>query len=135
METPFYIYGAGGHAREVIEAAILSGLRPAGVLDDHPCAESMFAIPIFNAREFSFPHAFRFVVAIGATEVRREKFLLLKSHGGEPIAIMHPRAYVSPSAIIGDDTFVGMGALISHNIEAHKKAISPNRRECIVVGK
>ena len=104
MKTPFYVFGAGGHTKCVIEAAIASGIRPDATFDDCPEINNIFGIPVFKTSEFTLNKPFSFIVAIGNCQVRREKFELLIAAGGQPQTVIHPRAYISPSAQIGRGT-------------------------------
>lgn len=112
MNSPFYLYGAGGHGAECLEAAIAAGYPPDAVLDDHPGATHLLGVPVFQAAAFlraalfAEQPAFRFLVAIGDTAQRRDKFEGLLALGGIPQTIVHPRAYISPSASIGPGSIV-----------------------------
>ena len=73
-QKPFYIFGAGGQGRCILNAALEAGYRPSAFLDDHPQASDLLGVPIFGAAGFPFEPGFRFVVGIGDCERRREKF-------------------------------------------------------------
>ena len=133
MNTPLYIFGAGGHAKCVIEAARLSNLQPSAVLDDHPRVDSLCGLHVFRAADFPLAKPFRFIVAIGNCAIRRQKYELLLAAGGQPQTVIHPRAYVSPSAqigegsvllhfstvdadsIIGENCILNIGSIVGHD--------------------
>jgi len=203
---PFLIFGAGGHAKAVIEAARASNNAPDLIADDDPRASSFLGVPVLAANDIDkLPNGFRFVVAIGNCATRKEKFQWLCDLGGEPETIIHPRACVSSlsqigagtvifpmatidpcvsigensiiniGAVVGHDcrignhchvsanaalgggavvedcawislgasvqegttigegAFIAMGAMISRDVPAHHKAISPHRREAAIL--
>lgn len=199
---PFYIFGAGGHAKCVFNAAIESRIEPSAFIVDHPNQNRLFETPILDVSRIS--GEFQFVVGIGDFKIRREKFNLLRFLGGVPVTIIHPAASVSryatigagtvilsramidpsvrigenaiinvgalighdciveddahvsagavvgamshvgvgafvgigalinPGVDIGRECFIAMGALVNHDVPAFKKAISPNKRECLI---
>jgi sugar O-acyltransferase (sialic acid O-acetyltransferase NeuD family) len=139
MKSPFYIFGAGGHGKCVIEAARAAGNPPDAVIDDSPHVSELLGVPAIRPQDVDFKSGFRFVIAIGDCGTRREKFEMLRRFGGEPKTVIHPRAYVSesaqigvgsvvlaqssidPSVIIGENVLVNLGAVIGHDciVESH----------------
>lgn len=129
----FLIYGAGGHAKAVIDAAIESGSFPDAILDDHPTVDRLLGIPVFQTSSIVLPPEFRFHVAIGNCKMRKEKFEFLRSLGGIPATVIHPFSSVSrfsevgvgtsilhgavidPCVKIGDNCIVNDGAVIGHD--------------------
>lgn len=97
------ILGAGGHGRVVKETAEATGMyEHISFLDDHnPDAEGVLDdYKLFCGR---YEAAF---VAIGDNRLRSLWQEKLKLAGYSIPTLIHPRAYVSPSAIIGSGTIV-----------------------------
>jgi UDP-perosamine 4-acetyltransferase len=115
------IFGAGGHAAVVADAAVAAGFVIAGVLaeprppadgrssfggvpwlgdPDHPGA----ALDDLLARG-ALVHA-----AVGEPTLRRR---WLECRMSSAVAIVHPTAVISPSATIEPGTFVGPGAVVN----------------------
>lgn len=203
---PLLIFGAGGHAKAVIATALASGVLPDLVAADGSREKSFLGIPFLPAEDVAhIEGGFRFIVAIGNSSIRRQRFDWLLSVGGEPLTLVHPRASVSEyveigrgsvifalahidpcvsigencilnagamighDSIIGDDchisvnaclgggchvgrgawvsigaaikegvrigeeSFVSLGAILSHDLPAKHKAISPHKREAIIL--
>ncbi|MFI4898470.1 MAG: NeuD/PglB/VioB family sugar acetyltransferase [Phycisphaerales bacterium JB059] len=133
------IVGGGGHARVVIEAATLAGLRPVGVLDDCEtpvaCASPGAPPRVGPLGELSerAQRGESFVIAIGALWLRRQIIdQLARDEVDEQAAsgVIHPRAIVSPEASIGAGVFVGPGSVV--NPGAHVGAHAILNSGCIV---
>jgi sugar O-acyltransferase (sialic acid O-acetyltransferase NeuD family) len=119
--NPLIIFGAGGHGKCIINAALLSRECPALVIDDAPKCAELLGVPV--VRSYCPKQGFRFVVAIGHSETRREKFDLLVSYGGLPATIIHPAASVADGSEIGDGTVVLSGATIDPSVTVGENCI------------
>lgn len=126
--TPLWIIGAGGHAKVVIEAALLSGQYVvAGCLDDRPdvLGTTVLGIPVVGPiSEASIvanqvQHA---VMAIGSNSARARIVHRLDDwlHWA---SVVHPRAIVSPTATIGEGTVVCAGAVVQAAAAVGRHAI------------
>lgn len=133
LMNPLLIFGAGGQAKCIANAAIQGGESPFAFLDDNPKSATLFGLPVLFTETFSPPTQFRFIVAVGNPVFRREKFDWLKRLGGEPATIIHPDASVSllseigpgtivfanamldPCVSIGENCIVNCGAMIGHD--------------------
>jgi UDP-perosamine 4-acetyltransferase len=118
---PLVLIGGGGHALVVAEAAHLAQLPIAGFLDDNPAAP-LAAILIDLPHPFPVPahlgtleatHQLtgrHWIIATGDLAHRRSMLRALGT-GRELIhsarAVIHPTAYISPSAVVGAGAFVG----------------------------
>jgi len=112
-DRPIILLGGGGHARVVAEAALLGGRRVAGLLDDRPDAVIRLG-ELQIARLGPFEHLSAVadeacIVAVGDLALRRE---LIGRLAGEAATVVHPSAFVSPSAAVGEGVFVGPGAVV-----------------------
>lgn len=120
------LIGGGGHALVVLEAAMESGRSVRGFFDDdaHAVAWSRAQLGRLGTLGHAVKHlAFdgdeRFVVAVGGLELRRrvidECASQVPAGGHSPhaaAAVVHPRAWVSPSATLGVGVYVGPGAIV-----------------------
>ena len=105
------ILGAGGHAKVVAETALASGVASRiAFLDDHP-SHSVLGWPVIGPLDQAlqpsiqeqFPAA---LVAIGHSATRLRWLTKLQSAGYQLPALIHPSAWVSPSAHIGSGSVV-----------------------------
>ncbi|HXH11865.1 MAG TPA: acetyltransferase [Alphaproteobacteria bacterium] len=128
--TRVWIYGSGGHAKVVIDAAEQAGLLIAGVVDDAPekWGTRLFGYGIIGGLEALLKtrsegdHAF---VAIGDNQARQQIANRLDAFGIRLITIVHPSARVGravhladgcilmPGAIVNADSRIGRGVIVN----------------------
>jgi sugar O-acyltransferase (sialic acid O-acetyltransferase NeuD family) len=108
------LVGGGGHGIVVAEAAKASGWRLGGFLDDNPDAivrdaglRSLGGLLDNPARHAKA----RRIVCLGDLALRRRTVDSLVRHASWG-TVVHPAAYVSPSATIGRGVFVAPGAVV-----------------------
>lgn len=111
------VVGAGGYGRSVAEAAAASGaFTVVGFADDRwPDLEPIWGLPILGRTGDLAglrAHASAAVIAIGNNSRRRALFDQAAGAGFELISVIHPRAIVSPSALVGRGVTVMAGAVI-----------------------
>jgi len=112
------VVGAGGHGKVVAEAAIASGTwREVAFLDSRfPELRSVLDWRVVGddrdvARHLAqYPEIF---VAIGDNRARVERLRVCLESGFRAAIIVHPRAWVSPSAHIGPGVIVVGGAIVN----------------------
>lgn len=111
------IVGGGGHAVVVADAAREVGLAIAGFLDDNPEAplsnrlDRLGSLAMLERADFVGRHPV--ILATGDLTFRRALIGALAGRSGYRLAnVVHPRAYVSPTARMGMGVFVGPGAIV-----------------------
>jgi sugar O-acyltransferase (sialic acid O-acetyltransferase NeuD family) len=103
------IVGAGGFGREVLQYASDAcadgvGYRIKGFLDDNSAGLAAFATSVGivgSVAEYEIQPQDRFIIAIGTPDVRRAVADRLTARGAQFLTIIHPRAYVAPTASLG----------------------------------
>lgn len=117
LKRRLVIIGAGGHGRSVAEAVMASGeFQIVGFVDDaNPALSQLWGLPMLG--RVSQVQDFRgcadvAIVAIGPNEVRRNLCARLLGAGFGLATVIHPRAIVSPSAIIGSGSAIMAGAIV-----------------------
>jgi UDP-perosamine 4-acetyltransferase len=119
------IVGGGGHALVVAEAATLAGLTVAGFLDDNPGAAIASGSPSATRlggladaasvlRDAAREGGAGWIIALGELALRRRLIDGLAAEGlaARAANVVHPAAYVSPSARLGRGIFIGPQAAI-----------------------
>ncbi len=107
---PLVIVGAGGHGRSVLELVRLDGrYQVQAFLDDQQAAGTqVMGVPVWGptalldqlpARGVSSVH-----VAIGHNRTRQTLCARARAAGLELATLVHPRAFASPSAVLGAGT-------------------------------
>ncbi len=147
------IYGGGGHAKSLIDLIRLVGLyRIHGILDDGiPVGTRILDIPVLGGGELlpvlrrqGLGKAVNAVGGIGSITPRLAVYEKLTDAGFDCLTVVHPRAFIEPTAhvaagcqvffnaYIGSEVKVGFGsiintaAIISHDCQLGKYTnISP----------
>ncbi|MGQ9623569.1 MAG: acetyltransferase [Candidatus Caldatribacteriaceae bacterium] len=112
-----YVVGGGGHAKVVLSALQAAGVRVDGILDDDPQKQGLEILgvkiigTIAKAAEFGKAKG---VLAIGDNCTRQ--LLAKKLSEWEWLTVIHPKAYVHPTAKIGPGTVIFAGAIIQPDV-------------------
>jgi sugar O-acyltransferase (sialic acid O-acetyltransferase NeuD family) len=112
------IVGAGGHGRSVAEAVLMADhFSLVGFLDDDAFArrEEVWGLPVLGpatAFENYANKATHAVVAIGNNVLRQKLFVQLQAAGFALARVIHPKAIVSPRALLGSGVAVMAGAIV-----------------------
>ncbi len=154
------LYGAGGHAKAVLEMIqAIGAFGVAGIVDDNPAltGTSVLGVPVLGTRA-ALPGLLERGVLLAANgvggiiniEIRVKLFELLADYGFAFPILRHPRATVEPSARLEDgvqvfaNAYVGSaavlhercmvnsGAIVSHDCEIGRYAhLAPG---CLLAG-
>lgn len=117
ITTRLLVVGAGGHGRSVAEAAELSGqFEVMGFLDDAaPVGERVLGSyvlgPVASMADYCSV-VDKAIVAIGNNAVREKLMQQLTECGYAMATAVHPRAFVSPSAVVGQGSAIMAGAIV-----------------------
>lgn len=113
-EDSILLLGAGGHAKVVLDALLLTGTPRAAVdvADDAAALQGLdfLGAPVRLARDCVGRW---FHVAIGATATRERVYTRLQAEGRVPLAVVHPAASVSALATLGEGVFVAAQAVVA----------------------
>ena len=115
MSRSLVIYGAGGHGLVVAEAAEAAGRRIVGFLDDRVEAGSPVGpwhVIAPSILDEDAP-ALEVIAAVGDNAARQALHERLVQAGHQPASVIHPTAWVSPSAVLGQGVYVGARAVVS----------------------
>lgn len=150
------LFGAGGHAKVLIDAAIKSCREVAYLLDSNAGKENQRLLNFEIKRYFENMDisAFEFVVAIGNDKVRQQWYDKLSRHL-PPGIIIHPSAAVTnfcdigsgtvvlgnvninPDTYIGKNVIINTGAIVEHDCYiGHHCHIAPHATMCggVIIG-
>lgn len=129
-----YILGAGGHAKVVYDAAAACGVHIDGLaVADTRCA-GFNNIRVISEEDIVTGD--RIILGIGDNRIRTLLFNELKMIKAEVLTIIHPEAWVSPNASLGEGSVVLAGAIVNHSAAIGKACIINTRavveHDCIV---
>ena len=108
------VFGAGGHAKVVVDTARSAGFTIVGIIGMPGQSESVLGVPVVHSSEGIEADAF--IVAIGDNDVRARVFAEQSTTGMPAAVVVAPSATVSESVTLGAGTFVAPGAII--NVDA-----------------
>jgi sugar O-acyltransferase (sialic acid O-acetyltransferase NeuD family) len=127
------IYGAGGHAKAVMEMVQALGVyQIAGILDDNPALKGrqVLGIPVLGGRgllpqlrQKGLLLAANGVGGILDIAVRVRLFEMLAQAGFDFPALAHPRAMVEPSATLGEGVQVFANAYVGSSAVLHSRCM------------
>lgn len=111
------LFGAGGHAKVVIDAFLAGGGKPEqlSVLDGDPALHGARILGIEIAPLAVGPELAGATchVAIGNAGIRERISREILAAGGHLATIVHPAAILSPDARVGAGAFIAAGAVIA----------------------
>ena len=142
MIKKYYVFGASGHGKVVLDMLISNEVNVAAIIDDNPKAETLLNIPVLNTNDIKHPKQCVFTIAVGNNNIRKQiveknifTFFNIKhksasvskfSFLGEGIVIM-ANAVVNVAAKIGNHCIINTGSVIEHDcILEDYVHISPN---------
>lgn len=102
-------YGAGGHAKVVIEAWMASGGKVTAVYDDNESIKTLLGKSVSGKYQPNkFPDT-KLLITIGNNKIRKD----ISSKVGNAFGkVIHPSTIISPSAKIDDGTVVMAGGIL-----------------------
>ncbi len=127
------LYGAGGHAKAVLEMAqAIGAFRIAGIVDDNPALTgiSVLGIPVLGTRDI-LPQLAAQGIRLAANgvggiiniDIRVKLFELLAGCGFAFPSLRHPRATLEPSAQVEDGVQVFANAYVGSSAILHEKCM------------
>ncbi|TKH33151.1 acetyltransferase [Paenibacillus polymyxa] len=114
----YIVFGAGGHAKVIVDILRTSGEEIIGVLDDHCKEETWNGLPLLEGRNqidqlVSLHPEARFLVAIGDNTTRLKMVSQFKAAGVKFGNAIHPSAVISPSSFIGEGSVIMPNSVIN----------------------
>jgi len=111
------LLGAGGHGRVLLEALLPKTLD--AILDARPGLAEVAGVPVLGGDDLlpslaaqGFSHFVGGVGSTADTTARANLFRAAVAAGLKPLAVLHPTAWISPSARLGDGCQVLARAVI-----------------------
>ena len=125
MSINLIIVGVGGLGREVLDYANDTAKQTGqfsikGFLDDNPDAlcngNFNLSVPVIgDSYSYQVQDDDRFLVAVAEPDIRKSIVARLEAKGARFMSVVHPRAYVSPSASLGNGCMISPFATVATN--------------------
>jgi acetyltransferase EpsM len=119
-EVKYWIYGASGHGKVVLDCLLANDILVKGFIDDDSQKKRLNDLPVFN-RSYIRPEMDKVVFGIGENNIRKHLAEILKYNY---LTVIHPSAAISPFVQIGQ------GTVIFHNTVVQSGTIVGNH--CIL---
>jgi sugar O-acyltransferase (sialic acid O-acetyltransferase NeuD family) len=116
-----YLYGAGGHAKVVIDILKSKQIIVPAIFDDNPDIDTFMGIPVSHTHIYS-----PLIISIGNNAVRKNIAERLDEQTFCP-AVLARSVTVSDSALIEEGTVVMQGAIIQSSVKIGKHSIINTR--------
>ena len=134
------VYGSGGHALAVFDAAAAAGFLPHAVVDPFADAPEVFGLPVFTSLERLNLNTTHLCLGVGANFDRETLYNFIQKHypSARFPVISHPSASISPSAEVaagailmaqsnlGPGSSVGVGSIVNSAASLDHEAILGN---------
>lgn len=117
MQKHLVILGQGGYARTLQDLAEQLGYDIIAMLDDKDLAHPLASFTCYISLDTYF------IPAFGNNEFRLSWVKKLQASGAKLATLIHPTAYVSPKAKIGEGVVVLPHAIINTDVEIHRGSI------------
>lgn len=111
---PLYVAGAGGFARETLDAVLACGDTAAAFLADDGAGSVVRGLPVLAIE--AAPAGAEFVVAISDPPARRRVVDRLVGAGLRPVSVVDPRAVIGPGSRVGAGSVVLGHAFVSSDV-------------------
>ena len=120
MKKDIYLIGVGNYTEVIIELAQDCGFNIKGLYhyNHELLGEKVLGYPIIGCTEDLYQKDItgkNFAVTMGNNKMRHEIASKLRNLGAHTPNLIHPRAFISPSATLGQGCFIHLNAKISTN--------------------
>lgn len=106
-----YLYGAGGHAKVIIEIAEIIGVQVMGLVDANPKVTTVLDYPVYQNSENGNEY---WIISIGNNNIRKKISCLMIDKVF--IKLIHPSSNISKRATIGVGTVIMAGVSINTGV-------------------
>jgi sugar O-acyltransferase (sialic acid O-acetyltransferase NeuD family) len=122
MEDALLVLGAGGHAKVVIDTARAQGWSVYAAVDDNPSlwGHPIEGVPVLGSLETAAGWQGWAIIAVGDN---RTRYAVSQRYALRWATLIHPTAWLSPSAKIGEGTLVAAGVVVQPEAQIGRHAI------------
>ena len=120
MTRRLIAYGASGHGKVVVDAALAEGWEVVGFADDDGAkrgqriaGRSVVAAGIDELRRVCEREGALVIVSVGHCAIRKRLFDAVVAAGLTPGSVVHPSAVLAPGVWVGAGTLIAAGAVVN----------------------
>lgn len=124
MDTKYYIFGASGHGKVVLDVMFSNGIAVTAVVDDQPKEATLLNIPVLPTEQYATTSADQFLIAVGNNAIRKK---IVAQHSFNYYKAIAASALVSTFATLGEGTVVMPQAVINAATKIGKHCIINSR--------
>jgi sugar O-acyltransferase (sialic acid O-acetyltransferase NeuD family) len=133
MKNKYYLFGASGHAKVILDILFSRNITVTAVLDDDPKASNLSTIPVIHSNQFQFSEGQKFIISIGSNAIRKK---IVENNTYDYYTAIHLESSVSSFASIGEGTVVMPQVVINSDAKIGKHCIINSRsvveHDCIL---
>lgn len=104
-----YLFGAGGHAKVILDLLKENDIELSGIIDDNPHLQEWMGYPVLSS---NIEQLSPVLISIGSNNVRKRIADLLYQKGASFGTVVSTHALVSPYATIGEGSVVMHGGIV-----------------------
>lgn len=116
MNGNVFIYGTGGHGRELASIALAGGLSKglslAGFVDDADCSTRPFDLPVLKFEQI-VRRNFHVLIGVGMPQARKNLVRRVEEAGLSLVGLRHPSAIVLGDCQIADTAVLFPGVVVT----------------------
>ena len=119
------LIGAGGHAKDVCDAARAQGRSVVGFVDDDRTlwGTEVVGLPVLGGFEWLSGRSAVAIIAVGAPDAKQRIDARLRDAGVRIApAVVHPAATISPRALVEDGAVILAGAIVQPDARVRRHA-------------
>ncbi len=137
-----FLYGAGGHAKVIIDILEDNDIKINGIYDDNKSINNLFEYKVYHSRDVKGP----LIISIGNNKIRKKIAEFLQVNYGTAVhskaiiskrstiktgTVIMPGAVIQSSTVIGNHCIINTGATIDHECWIENFVhIAPNATLC-----
>ena len=132
-----YIFGAGGHAKVLLDIASLLEVKIDGLFDDDENLwDKSFYSSVVLGGKVQLPESETSIVAIGDNDIRQKLVSYLCEKKYSFLSLMHPQAVISSSASLSSGTVAMAGVVVNADSKIGEHCIINTRssidHDCVI---
>lgn len=143
-KLPVIVLCAGGHARVVIDAVALMGIKILGIVDVNPelAGKSVLGFPVLGGEDVLdgyLPEKIWLVNGLGGSKsmaARKKLFQMFRKTGYRFVTVIHPSAVIAKEVVLSEGVQVMAGSVIQTGTEIGRDTIINTRasvdHDCII---